>query len=1263
MHELDLFTEALNRTDLAERVAFLDQACVGNPALRRRLDMLLAGQAESGNPLDRPPLGREESTTTASMATAEMAGQRRPEKGTQTLAHVDPNSTTDVKATVSTPPTDAPGECPPDRSDATIVHADQDATSAASEAPTPRSARVSTGEGIGTVIARRYTLVEVIGEGGMGSVYLASQTEPIKRLVALKLIKAGVDSRGVVARFDAERQALALMDHPNIARIYDGGLTPAGQPFFVMELVNGVPLTEYCDQNRMSVQARLELFVAVCQAVQHAHQKGIIHRDLKPGNVLVTEVDGRPTPKVIDFGVAKATEMKLTNMSFAELGAIVGTPAYMSPEQADPLSMDIDTRTDVYALGVMLYELLVGSPPLETKDFGRGAILEMLRIVREVDPPRPSTRLTAAEGLPNIAANRSIEPARLAKLLHGELDWVVMKALEKDRNRRYDTANGFARDIQRYLADEVVEARPPSRGYRLKKFVKRNKIQVITASLVFLSLIGGIVGSSLGMAYARRAQQAEARQRVRADDQRDKAIAAERQTGLERDKAIAAEARTRTINDYLTADLLSQAEPANNAVEDKVTLLEVVDRAAKKVGTRFADQPELEWTVRGTIARTYHGLASWEKAEAQWRASLELVRKHDPQSSAHFVALAGLSDIQVHQGRSDAEVVRMAKTAAQGLERTLGPDHTSTLGSFTILATVYQACGRLPEAIALLERTRDREIATLGPNNPTTVIMLGHLAMAYQAAGRLTEAIELFERARDALIAGPDADRPDALALFANLATAYQAVGRLPEATAMHERIRDAQIAKLGPDHTDTLATLNNLAAAYQSARRIPEAIALYDKVLKAQIASHGEDDVHALVTLGNIATAYQASGRLSEAISLLEHVRDRQIVKLGADNPLTLKTLHNLAAAYKAAGRLTEAIELYERVRDAEIAKLGPDHPDTLNTLANLGTAYQDAGRLTEAIAVYERIRAARVAKFGPDNPSTLTALTGLAALYHAAGRVPEAIALIERIRDARLAKLGPDHPDTLSTLNDLAGAYWGTKQFDKSVSLLQDLLKRQEKQLGRNHVDTQTTVGGLGTNYMESGRLDEAIPLLEEAYLSGSEFPALRVFGKHLVEAYGKAGRSAETAKLVAELLAVARKTMPPNSPQLAGVLASNSLALLQIKAYADAEPLLRECLAIREKVQPNLWSTFNTRSQLGGALLGQKRYAEAETLLRDGYEGMKQREKTIPPQGGARLPEALDRLIELATAMNKPDDMKKWHAERAKYPQVAPRTREKK
>ena len=456
-----LFLAALDLPDAAKRAAFLDRECGGDAPLRARVEALLR-------------------------------------------AYEDPTA----------PPADATSalgpEAHPTNSPATVGYSPDGATNTFGDTPTRREGPTTLE--LGTVIAGRYTLVEMIGEGGMGSVFLASQTEPVKRQVALKLIKSGMDSKAVLARFDAERQALALMDHPNIARIYDGGVTPAGRPFFVMELVKGVPLTEYCDRHRLTMDARLQLFVSVCQAVQHAHQKGIIHRDLKPGNVLVSEVDNRPTPKVIDFGVAKATEQKLTDLSFADVGVIVGTPAYMSPEQADPASMDIDTRTDVYALGVLLYELLTGLSPIDASQFKRGAILEMLRMVREVEPPRPSTKLSKADALPNIAANRSIDPAKLSKLLQAELDWVVMKAMEKDRTRRYDTANGLARDIQRYLAHEVVEARPPSTGYRLRKFVRRHKGQVIAASLILLALLAGIAGTTWGMIEAKKQEQEARRQ-------------------------------------------------------------------------------------------------------------------------------------------------------------------------------------------------------------------------------------------------------------------------------------------------------------------------------------------------------------------------------------------------------------------------------------------------------------------------------------------------------------------------------------------------------------------------------------------------------------------------------------------------------------------------------------------------------------------------------------------------------------------------------
>ena len=341
-----------------------------------------------------------------------------------------------------------------------------------------------------------YKFIEQIGEGGMGTVWMAQQSEPVKRLVAVKLIKAGMDSRQVIARFEAERQALALMDHTNIARVLDAGTTPAGRPYFVMELVRGVPITRYCDEHHLTPRQRLELFIPVCQAIQHAHQKGIIHRDLKPNNVLVAPYDGKPVPKVIDFGVAKATGQSLTDKTLVTgFGNIVGTLEYMSPEQAETKQLDIDTRSDIYSLGVLLYELLTGSTPFSRKDLDQAGMLELLRIIREEEPSKPSTKLSTAEGLPTLAANRGTEPAKLTKLVRGELDWIAMKALEKDRGRRYETASGFARDVQRYLNDEQVLACPPSAAYRFRKFARRNKTGLAVAGLVLFFLVLIAVGS------------------------------------------------------------------------------------------------------------------------------------------------------------------------------------------------------------------------------------------------------------------------------------------------------------------------------------------------------------------------------------------------------------------------------------------------------------------------------------------------------------------------------------------------------------------------------------------------------------------------------------------------------------------------------------------------------------------------------------------------------------------------------------------------
>jgi eukaryotic-like serine/threonine-protein kinase len=390
----------------------------------------------------------------------------------------------------------------------------------------------------GALLAGRYKLLEVIGEGGMGTVWMAEQKQPVKRLVAVKLIKAGMDSRTVLARFEAERQALALMDHPNIAKVLDGGATPEGRPYFVMELVKGVPITRYCDDRHLTPRQRLELFLPVCQAVQHAHQKGVIHRDLKPSNVLIALYDDKPVPQVIDFGVAKAAGEPLTERTLhTGFGAVVGTIEYMSPEQASFNQLDVDTRSDVYSLGVLLYELLTGATPLGRKELETVGMLETLRLIREQEPVRPSTRLSTADALPALAAKRGTEPAHLARQVRGDLDWIVMKALEKDRSRRYETATAFAADLLRYLADEPVQACPPTAGYRLRKFARRNRAAVLTAAAVAASLVAGAAVAAAMAVRATRAETAEAEQRRSAERNEEDAVAAAAQEKQAREQA------------------------------------------------------------------------------------------------------------------------------------------------------------------------------------------------------------------------------------------------------------------------------------------------------------------------------------------------------------------------------------------------------------------------------------------------------------------------------------------------------------------------------------------------------------------------------------------------------------------------------------------------------------------------------------------------------------------------------------------------------
>ncbi|HQR06488.1 MAG TPA: serine/threonine-protein kinase [Gemmatales bacterium] len=830
----------------------------------------------------------------------------------------------------------------------------------------------------GVVIAGRYKLLEEIGEGGMGTVWMAQQSEPVKRQVAIKLIKAGMDSKAVLARFDAERQALAVMDHPNIAKVLDGGvdngvgdqgkpLTPSpspqrgegrsGRPYFVMELVKGIPITRFCDERKLTPRERLELFVPVCHAIQHAHQKGIIHRDIKPSNVLVTLYDDKPVPKVIDFGVAKATGAQLTEQTLnTGYGNLVGTPEYMSPEQATLNSIDIDTRSDIYALGVLLYELLTGSTPVDRKRLKAAALMEVLRMVREEDAVRPSTKLSSSEALPSIAANRHTEPAKLSRILKGELDWIVMKALEKDRTRRYETANGFAADVQRYLCGEQVQAVPPSSAYRLKKFLKKNRGPVLAAGLVALALLGGMIGTTINLFEARR-----------------------------------------------------QERLANAARE-----------------------------------------AEAERAEGERKAKLE-----------------------AHARQVEAE--RQKTRAEEGEKRA----------------------------------EEEKKIAQVVRNF---------------LQNKLLRQADVSMQASSLLRSG-----------------GKEAVAQVKENPTIRELL-DRAAQELTTDKIDT---------------NFPN-----QPIIQAEI-------------LSTVGITYDQIGEGDKAIGFLQRAMALYQQHLGPKHPTTLNSMHHLVSAYLGARKQKLALPLGEETLRLRKATLGASHPDTLESMRELASLYRAIDRLDLAIPLCEETLRLRKAKFGASHPSTVSSMSILALLYKDDGKMDLALPLFEETVRLSKALYGPEHPSTLVSMNHLA------------------------------------------LTYAHLGKPDLALPLFEaHTRASFKTFAHGRTAGAKLIETY------------------------------------------VQAKAFADAEPLLRKSLTIRTQTDPNDWQTFNTQSLLGGSLLGQKKYAEAEPLLLAGYEGLKQRMQTIPPEGNTRLPEALERLIQLYSDTKKPDEVKKWQAEKDKLPKAAER-----
>ncbi len=874
-------------------------------------------------------------------------------------------------------------------------------------------------EGPGTRIGP-YKILQLIGEGGFGSVFMAEQEKPVARKVALKIIKLGMDTRQVVARFEQERQALAMMDHPNIAKVLDAGATEAGRPFFVMELVKGDPIVEYCDKNNLSIEDRLELFAQVCNAVQHAHTKGIIHRDIKPSNILVSTQDGRPHTKVIDFGIAKATASKLTEKTlFTEHKALIGTPEYMSPEQAEG-NLDIDTRTDVYSLGVLLYELLTGTTPFTGKELRSAAFGELQRIIREVEPPKPSTRLSSnTDTIASIAAKRHTEPKRLGVIVRGELDWIVMKALEKDRQRRYETANGLAMDIRRYLSGEAVNAAPPSTAYRFKKFVKRNRMMVSAGSAVAAALLIGMVAFAWQFKVASdqrdiavQAERAEAEQRMAAEAARAEAVA--QQTEAEKQEAEAKKQEAEAKNQAAIAsavatfqtEMLAAVDPANlpkdpgtgEPLKDAVTVVQAIEAAVKRLDAAgggegsLDEQPLVEASVRDTIGTTLQGLGRSAQAEPNLRKSLALRRAALPAGHRSIAdSLNNLGVLLLAQNEL-AEAEPILREALAIKRAALPAGHPGIADGLSNLAGLLQEQNKLPEAEPLFRESLAIRRAALPAGHPSIALGLNNLAVLMLTENKLAEAEPFMREAMQIRRAALPAGHPDIADGLTNLAGLLQDQNKLAEAESLYREALDIRRATFPAGHQSIAVGLNNLAQLLWTQRRLAEAEPLLREAVAINRAALPAGHPDIAITLDNLAKLLQDQNKLSEAEPLQREALAIRRGALPAGHPDIALGLNNLAGLLKAQDKLAEAELLSREALAINRAALPAGHPTIAQGLYNLGTLLCSQKKFAEAEPLVresvEMLRAALPA----GHPNIARVLGGLATILQDQKKFTEA-------------------------------------------------------------------------------------------------------------------------------------------------------------------------------------------------------------------------------------------------------------------------------
>jgi tetratricopeptide (TPR) repeat protein len=1099
----DLFLAALERPP-GERPAYLEAACGGDAALRGRVQALLRAHDEPGAFLSEasPPGPEATQGPVPGDAGGHRAARGRNASGPSAVDPLGQIADEFVQAfrQGQGPAVEEFARRYPAHAEAlrdllpALALMEQAKAADATEPPADGAA--------GAVIAGRYTLLQRLGEGGMGEVWVARQTEPVKRQVALKLIKAGMDSRAVLARFEGERQALALMDHPHIARVLDGGLTAQRRPFFALELVHGLPLTRFCDEARLGIRERLELFAAVCQAVQHAHQKGVVHRDLKPSNILVTLVDGRPVPKVIDFGVAKAVGGKLREESpSTQFGAVVGTLEYMAPEQAGYSGSDVDTRADIYSLGVLLYELLTGLLPLDARRLREAALDEVLRVIREEEPPAPSARLSAEAALPSLAAARQVEPRRLLGLLRGELDWVVLRCLEKQRERRYATASALARDVQRYLADEPVEARPPSAGYRLRKFVRRHPLELALAGALALLLVGGVAVAWWQSEQAGARRETDLRRR------------------LEDERRGAADRARRGRNAEAVAALLGQCEQALRAFD--AAKAQVALDAARKRSTEGGAESLAE-----RLSRLAADLALLRELDAvdQFHWTWADNQFPDPAVAAtrtrealrRFGADPDAVPVGEAAARVSASVVRERIVTA--LDRRLRQERTVGL----------RAVLRRVDADPYRDAVRD---ATLARDPAKLVELVKQDAALEQPPGFaafLGEIRDIKVERRRQLLQAAVSRRPKDLGLLMTLGWTYP----FNQQDGADERLRWYQAAVAAAP--GNAAGLNNLGAALYDKGQLDEAIACFRKAIDL--------DPKLAYAHSNLGSALNRKGQLDEAIAAC-----RKAIAL---DPKRGGLYSNLGAALVAKGEVDEAIACSKKAIACyeQAVALDPKHalahynlgtlfldkkadydaaiacfqkavaldPNFALAHNNLGFALAGKGKVDAAITCYQKAIAL--------DPNFALAHNSLGAALAGKGKVDAAITCFKKAiaLDPNFALAHNNLAQALHKTGQIDGAvasYRKALALDPNLPGVHALLDLALRQAARAHYN-------LGVALHDKGQVDEAIACFREATELDPKFADGHAW---LGQALLGRGRYAEARAALARALELVSETDP--------------------------------------------------------------------------------------------------------------------------------------